>query len=150
MKCPICDSETKNSKKCTVCSFDQIRSEFLTEEDYRHWLEDTVNPCRTIYKKQLEEIAILNTTITILKIENEKLKKSQIASGKTLYDFFKNNGFEVIDKRLSGGCLWVVSSKAELDPYINVAKNIFNLDDNGFSSGRATANRTGWYTKSKD
>lgn len=151
MNCPVCNKTLNvTSKKCSICGFDQIKSEFLTEEDYRHWLDDTVIPCQKIYEAQRKEQLKLNKQILELKKENEKLKNKQMVSGRTLYDFFSNNGFEVVDKRSSGGCLWVVGTKAKIEPYLIEAKKLFKIGDNGFSSGRATSNRTGWYTNSRD
>lgn len=150
MKCPICDCEIKSVKQCSNCGFNQIKTEFLTEEDYHHWMEDTVIPCQTVYRTQLKEVALLSKQLTELKKENEQLKKNQMVSGRTLYDFFNNNGFEVIDKRSSGGCLWVVGTKTEIEPYLKEAKNLFNIGDNGFSYGRSTSGRMGWYTNSND
>ena len=74
-------------------------------------------------------------------------EKSQINTN--LVDFFETAGFEVIDKRPLGGCLWVVGDKRSLDPYVKIAKNIFNVLDGGYTKGRATGGRNGWYTTSE-
>ena len=151
MKCPVCNNGVKKSEQiCSVCGFRYIKTVVVTEEDYHPWMDDTVIPCRTIYEKQCEELVKLNKELLDLKKENEKLKKKQILSGRTLSESFSNNGFEVIGKRPSGGCLWVVGSKAKLETYLTTAKSLFHMGDNGFSSGRATSNRTGWYTNSND
>ena len=151
MKCPICCLLVNdNTNKCPNCGFDQLKSEFLTKEDYQHWLDDTVTPCQTIYNTQLKTIALLTQKIHSLEKENENLKKTQIVSGKNLAEFFKKNGFEVIDKRPAGGCLWVIGEKAKLEPYVETARTLFKIGDNGFSAGKSTSNRSGWYTNSKE
>ena len=142
-KCPVCNNEIKSTKQCSNCGFNQIKTEFLTEEDYHHWMDDTVAPCQAIYKEQLK-------VIDKLKKQVSELKKNQVLKGKTLCEFFSNNGFEVIDKRYAGGCLWVVGTKTKLEPYIKEAKKLFNIGDNGFSSGKTTSNRMGWYTNSNE
>ena len=68
-------------------------------------------------------------------------------TGSGLVDFFKSNGLEVIDKRANGGCLWVVGSQEQLEPYISKAKELYGATGS-FAAGRATKQRMGWYTKS--
>lgn len=63
--------------------------------------------------------------------------------------YFEANGFEVVDKRKAGGCLWVVGEKARLDTCVEKAKEIFSITDGGYAKGRATGGRHGWYTSSK-
>ena len=70
------------------------------------------------------------------------------AAGSGLADFFKSNGLEVIDKRANGGCLWVVGTQDELEPYLSKAKELYGATGS-FASGRATKQRMGWYTKSE-
>ena len=67
----------------------------------------------------------------------------------TLTEYFKAQGFEVIDKRPVGGCLWVVGEKSKLETYVEQAKDLFSINEGGYSKGRATRNRYGWYTSSK-
>lgn len=64
--------------------------------------------------------------------------------------YFEANGFEVVDKRKAGGCLWVVGEKTELDPCVEKAKELFSITDGGYAKGRATGGRHGWYTSSQE
>lgn len=66
-----------------------------------------------------------------------------------LVTYFENHGFEVVDKRKAGGCLWIIGEKARLDPYVAQAKELFSITDGGYAKGRATGGRHGWYTSSK-
>ena len=66
-----------------------------------------------------------------------------------LTSYFQSHGFEVIDKRKVGGCLWVVGEKTKLTPYVDKAKDLFSITDGGYAKGRATGGRNGWYTSSK-
>lgn len=83
--------------------------------------------------------------------------KSQIAEQYTLFslantakEYFEQNGFEVIDKRENGGCLWVVGSEKELKPHIKKACEQFSLVGQYCSGGgRATGYKSAWFTKSK-
>lgn len=73
---------------------------------------------------------------------------SRFKDGRTLKEFFENNGFEVIDKRYNNGCLWVVGDRKKLDPYIELARAKFGSTCTGdFASGRATNYRMAWWTK---
>lgn len=67
----------------------------------------------------------------------------------SLATYFIDNGFEVVDKRKAGGCLWVVGERAKLEPYVERAKELFSVTDGGYAKGRATGGRHGWYTASK-
>lgn len=74
--------------------------------------------------------------------------ESRFSEGRTLKEFFENNGFEVIDKRYNNGCLWVVGDRKTLDPYIEMARMKFGSSCTGdFASGRATNYRPAWWTK---
>lgn len=66
-----------------------------------------------------------------------------------LVAYFEANGFEVIDKRKAGGCLWVVGEKTKLAPCVEQAKELFSIIDGGYAKGRATGGRHGWFTSSK-
>lgn len=66
-----------------------------------------------------------------------------------LVAYFEDNGFEVVDKRKAGGCLWIIGEKTKLDPYVKKAKELFSITDGGYAKGRATRGRHGWYTSSK-
>ena len=69
---------------------------------------------------------------------------------KTLIEFFKMNGLEVIDKRDKGGCLWVVGSKNEIDGIVRQACKMFYAGGNyAPNGGRATGHRTAWFTQCK-
>ena len=64
-----------------------------------------------------------------------------------LVGFLKSNNLEVIDKRDKNGALWVIGGK-ELDSIIKETRKQFGalwtFSQNG---GRATRNRTSWFTK---
>ena len=75
-------------------------------------------------------------------------KEVDVNFTKPLKDFFLEKGCTVIDKRGSGGCLWVIGDKSEIDNIIMEATKIYHIS--GFySAGKATQYRAGWYTKSK-
>ena len=64
----------------------------------------------------------------------------------TLSDYFKENGFKVIDYRTSGGALWVIGSEAALKPYVIYAEKHFGVTGR-YGSGRATNSKPAWWTK---
>lgn len=78
-------------------------------------------------------------------------RRSSVTGGapSDLVTYFENHGFEVVDKRKAGGCLWIIGEKAKLDPYVAHAKELFSIIDGGYAKGRATGGRHGWYTSSK-
>lgn len=75
--------------------------------------------------------------------------KKQDVSGMDLIQFFKNKNLEVIDKRASGGCLWVDGDKESLTPIVKEAGKLFGAYGNFSAGGRATRQRPAWFTKCK-
>ena len=72
-------------------------------------------------------------------------EKVDIEDFNDLGSFFQAKGFEVMDKRHKGGCLWVVGSKQELEKYVDLLRNNYGIEGT-FGSGKATKHRLGWYT----
>ena len=54
MKCPICEAEIKNTSeselRCIRCGFDDIRTEFINDEERVFWQTYVVKPCKYAYK----------------------------------------------------------------------------------------------------
>ena len=88
------------------------------------------------------------TATPIAKLIPEAVISSSTEPSSTgLVVFLEKKGLEVIDKREKGGALWVIGGK-ELDPIIKETRKAFGalwtFSQNG---GRATGNRTSWFTK---
>lgn len=80
--------------------------------------------------------------LTLEELERElngKKTSKNLSVGITtsLSDFFKSNGFEIVDLRQNGGCLWVVGEKRKLEPFVAEAYRIFKATG-GYAKGRAT------------
>ena len=102
------------------------------------------DPSATVVTKT----TVANKTTTKKTSSKSTSSNSRFKDGRTLKEFFENNGFEVIDKRYNNGCLWVVGDRKRLDPYIEMARMKFGSTCTGdFASGRATNYRTAWWTK---
>lgn len=50
MKCPVCKTECSGYDRCPQCGFDDLRTDFLNQEDANDWLENVVVPYRTIFE----------------------------------------------------------------------------------------------------
>lgn len=66
-KCPVCGSKIDSSCKCKDCGFNDIRKEFINDEERIFWQTYVVNPCKYAYE--------LNRT---LQTEVDKLRKEII------------------------------------------------------------------------
>ncbi len=75
-------------------------------------------------------------------IESHELLKS----GESMRDFFDSNGLLTIDKRPSGGCLWVLGDEKTIGHIVNEAKVKFGAVG-GYGSGKQTKGQPGWWTK---
>ena len=75
-------------------------------------------------------------------------KGSETSNATSISDYFRGQGFKVIDRRSSGGALWVVGTEAELKSHVTYVKKYFGVTDScGYSTGRATGGKPGWWTK---
>lgn len=78
MKCPICEAEIKNISeselRCIRCGFDDIRTEFINDEERIFWQTYVVKPCKYAYR--------LNKTLQMdVMMLRKELKK--LSSGNT-------------------------------------------------------------------
>ena len=73
MKCPICEAEFKSNieseLKCIRCGFDDIRTEFINDEERLFWLTYVVKPCKYAYRLN----HTLQNEVTILRREIKKV-----------------------------------------------------------------------------
>jgi hypothetical protein len=67
---------------------------------------------------------------------------------KSLTEYFKTKELVVIDKRPSGGCLWVIGSEDLIQKYTDEASKIFNISGVFCNGSKSTGHRRSWYTKS--
>lgn len=67
MKCPVCSSEVKGKETiCPVCKFDDIRYEFINDEELKMWQTYVVKPCKYAYRLNhtlQNEVAMLQREI---------------------------------------------------------------------------------------
>lgn len=110
-----------NNKLCTI----------VTPPD-----EPDLTPIETI-----QSVSIKESTQVPTAAELDKVPKS-------LKDYFNSKGLTCVDKRPSGGCLWVVGSEDEIKKYIDEACVLFDISGVFCSGGKATKNKHSWYTKS--
>ena len=76
MKCPICSTKVKeNDTICVACGFDDIRYEFLNDEELRMWQAYVVKPCKFAYRLN----SSLKNEVETLR---EEIKKTASAQGR--------------------------------------------------------------------
>lgn len=57
-KCPVCKKEHHVTETiCINCGFDQLNREFINQEELQRWMEETIIPCRTVYKAMAEKLS---------------------------------------------------------------------------------------------
>lgn len=73
MKCPVCNREQTQIKAvCEFCGFDDIRSEFINDEELRMWQAYVVKPCRYAYRLN----QALQKEVSLLRRESAKAVSS--------------------------------------------------------------------------
>lgn len=88
--------------------------------------------------------------------ENKKIKEEAFETKKSSVDYdssevkkyFESNDLKVIDKRNTGGKLWVVGEKADIGKYVSKATEKFNISGK-YSSNSELHILSGWCTKTK-
>ena len=77
MKCPVCEKQIENTiRKCPNCGFEDLRIEFINENELEMWRTYVVYPCRFAYqtavtqKKELEK-KIQKELLSVKKINDE-------------------------------------------------------------------------------
>ena len=76
-------------------------------------------------------------------------KEKPSADGKSLKEYLLDKGLEVVDKRTSGGALWIVGDKAALTPIVKEIGTVYGAYGSFSAGGRATKQRPGWFTQCK-
>ena len=83
MKCPICEAEIKNISeselRCARCGFDDIRTEFINDEERFFWQTYVVKPCKYAYKLN----KTLQMDVMMLRKELKKLSSGGASSNAT-------------------------------------------------------------------
>lgn len=93
MKCPVCSTEVKAKEKlCALCGFDDIRYEFLNDEELRMWQAYVVKPCKYAYR--------LNNS---LKNEVETLRKEvkRLSDGNSVTQGINKNSDPLVPVKIN-------------------------------------------------
>lgn len=81
MKCPICENEIRNTStdelKCTRCGFDDIRTEFINDEERIFWQTYVVKPCKYAYRLN----HTLQNEVAMLRREIKKMSSGSSING---------------------------------------------------------------------
>ena len=87
MKCPICEAEIKNTSsselRCIRCGFDDIRTEFINDEERIFWQTYVVKPCKYAYRLNhtlQNEVAMLRREIKKLSSGNTTAQGTNTSS----------------------------------------------------------------------
>ena len=80
--------------------------------------------------------------------QQENVKPIGSSNSKSMKDYFESNGFEVVDGRSNGGCLWIIGDRKRLEPYVDEAQKLFGATG-GYGAGKMSSFRHAWWTKTK-
>jgi hypothetical protein len=105
---------------------------------------------------KLPGVKLTYEIVKIISNEPQKTAKTSSVSHTTvqeqppanLKEYFTRAGFAVNDLRSSNGCLWVIGERDELEPYVETVRKALGVTG-GYSSGKATGWKPGWWTKSR-
>lgn len=75
MKCPVCEKQIEITvQKCPNCGFEDLRTEFINENELEMWRTYVVYPCRFAYQTSIAQIKDLEKKF---KKEISSIKKAQ-------------------------------------------------------------------------
>ncbi len=89
MKCPVCEKQIENTlQKCPNCGFEDLRTEFINENELEMWRTYVVYPCRFAYQTSVAQIKDLERKFkkelsAIKKAQNEVQESESAAVGAT-------------------------------------------------------------------
>lgn len=87
MKCPVCSSELKAKEAtCPICGFDDIRHEFINDEELRMWQNYVVKPCKYAYRLNFalrKEVSMLRREVAKLGASPNNANGNHGANGST-------------------------------------------------------------------
>lgn len=78
---------------------------------------------------------------------NSTIQRVTVNKYKNAKEYFVSMGCKVVDKRSSGGCLWVIGKESEINKYVIEAEKLFGISGSFCGGGRATSYKPGWFTK---
>ena len=101
-------------------------------------------------KKRVKRTAEENVETASPEAENNQRTEDvqREKENQDLRSFFESKGLEVIDKRLKGGCLWVIGDKEEIGTTVDQARRLYKISGS-YGAGRSSGFRTGWFTRAK-
>ena len=87
MKCPVCEKQIANTMlKCPSCGFEDLRTEFVNENELEMWQTYVVYPCKFAYQTSVTQIKELERKFKkqlseIKKTQKEVQESDNIAGG---------------------------------------------------------------------
>ena len=124
----------------------QVKSKYEALKKKGDQLDDKMSGIEA----RIENVARNATSKSSTKEQNKPAKppkQTEAENTLNLKDFFKSRGLEVIDKRPSGGCLWITGDSDRMKQAVELAKTKYGVKGN-YGHGRATKQRPGWFTDS--
>ena len=104
----------------------------------------------SVWRYALGEAAVRVPSVISRPKPQTTTRKTQSSSPANAKAYFESCGLETVDKRVSGGCLWVVGSENEISKYVDFACKKYKLEGQYWpGGGKATGYRDAWFTKSK-
>lgn len=89
MKCPVCEKQIENTvQKCPNCGFEDLRTEFINENELEMWRTYVVYPCRFAYETSVAQTKELQRKFSK---EISALKKAQKELQESSSDFLNND-----------------------------------------------------------
>ena len=114
-------------------------------ENYDKYLRKYIDFPHSLEKSLIEQ-EHEKSKRTVCKQQNYDATNKKPAN---LISYFQSKGLTVIDKRPSGGCLWVVGSEDKIKNYTDEACKMFNISGTFCGGGKATNYKRSWYTNCK-
>lgn len=87
MKCPVCEKQIENTvQKCPNCGFEDLRTEFINENELQMWRTYVVYPCKFAYQTSIAQIKDLERKFkkelsAIKKVQKEVQESESTAGG---------------------------------------------------------------------
>lgn len=127
MKCPVCEKQIENTaQKCPNCGFEDLRTEFINENELEMWRTYVVYPCKFAYQTSVAQIKELERKfkkeLNAVKKAQKETQETQSSSGGETPTFKKPtiqkgdgwNTSGIISYKNFTECVWCGSTRCEI------------------------------------
>lgn len=124
----------------------QLLQDFGLTEQAASWA--IASWCYMLNRPEVAKISEVEDNSGLPQKNTQPAPEKKNAVNDALLAFLKGKKLRIVDKRPSGGCLWVIGTESEIGKTIKEAEKVFSVSGTFCGGGKATGYKPGWYMTS--